>query len=166
MSKKISELPAATEVTADDLLPIVQGGATKKISAAGLLLSTGPVLVTAAELKDLVANPKTIIPAPGVGKAIWPVSAYSDYKFGTVAYTGAGGGMFLEIGVGNAINTGGIDDNLLIDFLTSRRRNEVLVSAVLAGDSGALQLANYTSDLTLGDGTLTITVLYQIITLS
>lgn len=43
-NKKISQLPLATGVTGADLLPIVQGGATKRVAYSTLAVagSTGP----------------------------------------------------------------------------------------------------------------------------
>lgn len=54
MDKKISELPAATSVTATDVLPLVTGGVNKKVSVATLARS-----VNTPVFSDIVYNPLT-----------------------------------------------------------------------------------------------------------
>jgi hypothetical protein len=171
---KLSALPAADTITGAELVAVVQGGVTKKApaSALGVLLSTGPITVTSAQLKDLVANPVEIIPAPGVGKAIFPTAVYYDYKFGTVAYVDPNDGRA-------ALKMGGvsIDQPITAISLIDASESKAFfggalifsgpdVSLTRAQATSALVLGAAAQNLTTGDGTLTITVLYQVVDLS
>lgn len=133
---------------------------------SGLHKST--VLITAAELKDLVANPVELVPAPGVGKCIWPISAFIQYSFGTTPY---GPTSLAQIhvlvgdfaiynleGLNNVLNK--TDDGIFT--LAFEADADVSVFANLP-----LLFKNISGDnLTDGNGTLTVTVLYKTINLS
>lgn len=150
--------------------------ATSSTSMAGL--STATVLVTPAELKNLVASPKTIIAAPGAGKVILPVVALFDYEYGTVAYENGGGGdMYLGL-AGPEFPYTGVAYGLP-NLVTAAASSLVMYALPAGGPNGpytqdlrsdfenaALKLRKSTANLTAGDGTLTITLVYQIVDLS
>lgn len=50
------------------------------------------VTLQPADIESIHSAPFTLVEAPGLGRVIWPIVAFADYKFGTVPYANGGGG--------------------------------------------------------------------------
>lgn len=170
---KISGLPAASSIGGADVLPVVQGGATKKIPASVLSpVQVVQVAVTSAEILDLLANPKVLVAAPAAGSFIQPVSVFLRYNFNTTAYTpGSGAGVQINYD-GSAVE---IDAAQNISSVITATESVVGMDSftvpypgtipVAEADGKALVLSAQVADFVNGDGTLDITVFYRVVTL-
>lgn len=69
----------------DDSITITNGPGTIDLSS-GILTAT--VTLTSAEVKDLVANPKEIIPSPGAGNSIYVIGGWYKVVVASSAFTG------------------------------------------------------------------------------
>lgn len=129
------------------------------------------VTVTSAELLNLFTVPKTIVAAPGANKAILVLGMLVAYKFASAAYVNGGGGNFTF-----AIAPGTDDwaftmvaDNF-VTKTSSQIQSFVQTSSwfgpITDADNQALILKKETANLTAGDGTLEITVVYATIDLT
>jgi hypothetical protein len=147
--------------------------------AAGLQAAS--VTLTAAQIKALKATPIQIIPAPGAGKAINLIQAVWQYKFGTVPYGNVpsfptatldisqGDINTSDFGLAAAFAEGFLDQNQNMVQIQPQippsgvgivgTQAEIENVAVHLGNSGP-------SEFTNGDGTLTVTVYYTVVTLS
>lgn len=78
-NKKISDLTATTTVGASDLFPIVQSGATKKITGANLITAVAPANATtsAAGIIEIATNAETVT-GTDTSRAITP----DDLRYG------------------------------------------------------------------------------------
>jgi hypothetical protein len=146
----------------------------------GIDTSTIPMLglkltLTSAQLKAIQTTPVLIIPGPNfANNAVVLKRATLQYKFGTTAYTIANGDnafRFEYVGKTTSLLS------FLATGLVDQTANTVVSSAALAaGNIAQANMANLgielklaigtTPALTLGDGTVKITVEYTLIDLS
>ena len=104
---KISGMTAAAPLTGSEIVAGLQNGNNVGITAqdiadlagGGALLTT-KVTISSAELLNINATPKTLIPAPGVGKLIIPITCVLVYRYGTTDYTG---GVSLQLSPNNIL---------------------------------------------------------------
>lgn len=100
-----------------------------------------------------------LIPTPGAGKFINPVSLNIVYDYNTVAYIGT---SFVRIGYSSSL-WGGAETSVSIDYATSWRVNNppfsYIDSHVIANQSLKM---NITSPVTTGDGEIKVTIIYTI----
>jgi hypothetical protein len=144
-------------------------------AAAGANLFITSVAVTSAQLKALPGTKPPIVAAPGAGKVIIPVKLYLQYKFLTTAYTigNADNKFALLAHIGGEQISGSILATGLVDQTSNHVSiNETGAPPVLApqtdiANSGLdLTLLGTTPALTLGDGTLEVSLLYAVLTLA
>lgn len=139
------------------------------LAIPGVEIQVAQRLVTSAELLDLVANPVELIPAPGVGKVLVIFDIIEDYKFGTVAYVDAAGSYGFTRGTqvagGFAILFTATESKFALDTDVADLLGAVQDRTAI--ENGALTFVNIGgTDLTDGDGTLTITVIYATVELT
>ena len=136
------------------------------------VLST-TVHLSAADLLALGGTPKEILPAPGAGKNYYVVGAFAKYNAGTVAYTVGNADNIFELVYGDALSAiKGFNESgpitTFIHTLTSTlvpliNVDNAELSLPIGNTDNApisLQIEGTTPGLTLGDGTLDVTVLY------
>jgi len=122
------------------------------------------VNLAASDLLHLNSAPKTLIAAPGIGKAIWPLSLICVYKFGTAAFANVGSGILINwAGV-----TGGdafAGDATLWALTTDQIENfaSVYAKRSLANVENLALVAHDTQDWTTGDGAAVINLTYAVI---
>jgi len=147
------------------------------ISASGgsSAFSSATVTVTSAQLKALNTTSVQLV-AGVVGHYFSPIQATVEYVFGTTAYT-VGGFSSFSIGIGatdnetllGGFNTAGFVDQTFSQVMTVPigSTNVTQVNAVtdVTGLGIYLETLPLGSALTLGNGTLKITVIYQDTTL-
>ena len=144
--------------------------------------------VSAAQMKLLKTTPVTLIPAPGANLGLAVMLVVVEYKAGHVAYTGIGASTDPNTDDVLAIYTGaqptdsndaqargnvmvlgpGLDLPLSTTNTVVLQPNNYLHMALTSLSNQALMLAraqNADSQLASGDGTLAITIVYQLIAL-
>lgn len=157
-------------------------GAVGGLSSAGLQVAT--VSVTSAQLKALKATPITVLAAPGAGKVNFVFAANFRYIFVTAPYTVPAASM-LTVYPGTALifyqapyveMTGFLDQS--VNMIAQNAGNTV--GATATNDLAETGISNQPwklsilgddgnpapSEMTVGSGTLTLTLYYTTITLS
>jgi hypothetical protein len=127
------------------------------------------LVITSAQLKALHGTPLTIIAAPGVGFAIYPISLVLQYDFVTTPYTIHGESIVLDYNnAGSAFKqtfseTGFFDQGASqIKFFDGVIANGAL--SVVANQPFTIGSTGGT-DMTAGDGTAVVYIYYALITL-
>ena len=116
------------------------------------------LLITAAQLKDLVANPKEIIPAPGVNKVVKLIAITGFLNFGTVAFNYSSNLLFEYETSGLLINEGTYTDwNHTSDYYFDIDKTGPSGGELSANEGVVLTTATNAS---VGDGVITIVALY------
>jgi len=89
MAKKITQLPTLAQGDINENLVVIgdQDGVSSQILGSGLRMAIAKRTLTSPEILALFTTPITIVPAPGVGKAIVPVSLAVKLVFDSIAYT-------------------------------------------------------------------------------
>jgi len=141
----------------------------------GAGVQTATVTLSAAQLQHLRASAVQLVPAPGAGSFLNPLSIVAQYKFGTVSYGVPDGGQF-SAAIGN-VPTG---INLAAAGFIDQVTNQIQIGGSAASpgfvpgwtwpqsalENQALVVSNNGgSEWTSGDGTVTITVIYTIVSL-
>lgn len=130
-------------------------------------VSVATVPISSAELLDLHNNGKTLVAAPGEGKLLLILQTYWQYTKGTVAY--AGGPLTFECwdDTSVAISALGIDqvDNSTYTILPQFPADANDWTPAFAVNNTSREnrpftLENFDTPLTLGDGTVAVTVVY------
>jgi hypothetical protein len=150
---------------------------TKQTTAAsgGGAVTSRTTTLTSAQLLDLANTPIQVVPAPGAGKLIVPISYTIKYNHVTTPYTIQGGSTMIvqyTNGLGLGSNVIAFVANTLNGFFDSSASQVQVMGLNLSGvqsqvDANDLQgqglfiLIN--GALTLGDGTLDVTVFYATI---
>ena len=135
--------------------------------ANDIAIQTADVTITAAELKALNATPKTLIAAPGAGKAILPVDIAAFLDYGTVAYDGIAAGEDLAIKYTNASGTqlGVIETTGFLDATADafRHLNFCFTTAMNPTANAALVAHMLTGEIATGDSPLKLRIHYRVI---
>lgn len=119
---------------------------------------TTTVSVSSAEIQDLVANPKTLIAAPGAGKLISVTNMTIVYTYGTITYSPS------SVSVGFSTGTGFGGNSILAQVASAVFSNAPSLNSNLQTDCVNLPLKLLaTSNPLLGDGTLEFQLLYRIL---
>lgn len=130
----------------------------------GLYTQLGPLLrgqvdLTSAQLLNLVGNPVTVVPAPGPGLTAFPVFIYQGFRFVAPAYGNVAGmvwgatvGFSTTFSLRKNFSAGGSQSSL-----------DIMGSAGIIGavsDNQPILLTNTGTNLTLGNGLLTVVCWY------
>ena len=120
------------------------------------------VTLSSAQILDLHNTPITLVAAPGAGKMIWPDRVIATLDYGTTEYTVGG---TVDIGVnadGDKVwfSIGASVDPEQDNVWTGLVEAANTLSPALVGNMPLVVTA--TAAVTLGDGTLTVTVWYTI----
>ena len=127
------------------------------------------VTLGVADLQGLRDTPIVLVPAPGSGMAISPISATLQYNFVTHNYAGGHGRFILTLGSYASddpilpfdnVNTAGFIDQDS-DQTVSLNANPLDPSLRL--ENLDLEIVNFGPPLIDGDGTLTVTVNYTVV---
>ena len=142
-------------------------------TGGGAPLQTATVTLSSAQIRSLASAPVQLVPAPGPGNTIIVTNLVSTLTFGTVAYIDAGTvSLSLRYGVGPA--TVGTGCSALYNVITGSTSqtgvdvpNPVInpnPSPVANVQNMALMLVNTgANDFSAGDGTVTLTISYQVV---
>jgi hypothetical protein len=162
MPKKLHAVLIVVLVVPELMAQVTGSGSVQTVSSA----------LTAAQIASLRGSPVTLIPAPGAGKIIAPVSMVVQYKFGTTPYTTTSGGNF-NFSLGPISNGEVAFAPVGATTFIDQVMNQVSVRAGASiGDSQArldnqdLRVTNDGSaEWANGDGTVIITVYYTVVPL-
>jgi hypothetical protein len=137
------------------------------------------VTVPAAAVLTLKASPVQLLAAPGVGSMYGPCLVTYQYKFGTTPYTIDGAfDQYLCVFSGpqpTVANARNSFTSILADGFMDQSVSQIFCAGSLARgpqtsyDNGALSIglpSDCVGELTTGDGTLTITAEYAVVTLT
>tara|TARA_R110002167_G_scaffold50116_1_gene146237 strand:- start:101 stop:769 length:669 start_codon:yes stop_codon:yes gene_type:complete len=117
------------------------------------------VVVSPTQLKDLVANPKEIVPAAGAGKVIKLIAITGFLNYGTVAFDFVSVLDFQYETSGIVINQGTYADwNQTTDYYFDIDKTASSGGPLSANEGIVLTTA---TDATVGDGYITIVALYS-----
>jgi hypothetical protein len=161
----VNELDFPSSITAT-----IFDGVTTLGGSFDVLVKT--LTLTSSQLQNLVASPVTLISSPGTGKFIQLISALFQYKAGATPYTllYGGGAVQVEIVDNNGekfnVNASGFLDQAASQLVSLNANNTAVIAQVSYADQPATVINTSGYEWTAGDGTLTITVYYTIITLS
>jgi hypothetical protein len=136
------------------------------------VLLQATVTLTSAQLLALSTAPITVIPAPGAGFYLWPQYYVMEYTYGGVAYAGTGN-CSLIYGPPPIVNP----TNLITLYNWTAATSGIIHAAFsctfigLCGEgltpsttiNNAAVVFSAANALTLGNGTLTITVNYSVL---
>jgi len=124
--------------------------------------------LTSAEVLALFTTPIEVVAAPGAGKYIELVSAVLAYDYGTTAYT-IGSATNLAFKYTNGAGTTVSGTAAVTGFLDQTADEARVVPAVTASfeptANAALMLTLAGANVTLGNGTVKVKVLYRIHTI-
>lgn len=130
------------------------------------VLRSVDVTVSSAEMLALNATPKTIVAAPGAGKAIIPVAALLFLDFGTAAYAGIAAGEDLAFKYTNAAGTQifTVEATNFLDAVADALRYADAGSALLTPTANAaVVLHMLTGEIITGDSPLRIRMYYRVV---
>lgn len=123
--------------------------------------------VTTAEILALNAAPKTLLAAPGVGKAIIPVYAELFYDYNSAAYAGidANEDLAFKYTNGSGATAGTVETTGFLDLTADAHRHLIFNAETTPVANAALVLHMTTAEITTGDSPLKVKVYYRVITL-
>jgi hypothetical protein len=143
---------------------------TQFVNQAGLSpIITVYTILTSAQLLALHGTPITLVAAPGAGFAVYPVAISLGYDYNTTAYTINGDSLILDWNNAGTVFKITFAETGFLDQTASQ-----IASLAITAAHGALTLLNnqpYTigasggSNMTLGNGTLTVYLYYVLLTL-
>lgn len=139
----------------------------------GATVFSATLTLTSAQLKALHATPIQIVPAPGAGLALMPLSATAEYVFVTPAYSGVTNAIIV---IAPAATLGSSNEPIqmmaagFIDQTASQLSvtpAQTVAAAAADFSNTALMVANEqgSGEFTTGNGSLKITLYYTVITL-
>ena len=138
---------------------LVNTGGTLSVSPPSILINSGSVAISSAQLLALSGTVQTIIPAPGNGLMTVVNQAIYELEPGTTAYTASSTNGLVYAG------TGALADvppaNAFWQGTTKSARITVGPTGVIPTGSGANQAIALTGNLTTGNGSLNLTVHYS-----
>jgi len=163
--------PQLNTITPGPGITVTNGHHSITIASSGGSVTDVVVPLTSANITGMYAAPVQVVAAPGLGKAIIPLSVVGNFIYGSVQYTGGG-----DIGLqwNNTIHAGGVGAmNGAVLFQTDVQAavNGWAVAAEGFGanshgaSSGIVNTALYVSNAGAafaggGDGTATLTIRY------
>jgi len=130
---------------------------------------TATVTLSVAQLQGLRDAPVVLIPAPGQGMAFNPVSATLQYNYGTQHYAGGHGKLIITIGPYDSnspivafdpVNTAGFLDQ---DSNQTVKLQPDPIDPSSSIENLDLEIVNFGPPLIDGDGTVTVTVNYNVV---
>lgn len=156
------------------LISVSDSLSTIKFTADGLetdsqdIPITVKVVLTQTELSTFGTVPIEVVPAPGAGKAIQPISAYAEYEYGGTAYANFG-----IPGLTHNPSSGSLPLKTTVSLLDQTVNYVRFFKPTDEGYNAGFTIDNQPlyftdddgSDPTAGNGTLTLYVTYKIIKL-
>lgn len=139
------------------------GNATWQSSSSGVILSS-TVTLTSAQILQLHTTPITLVAGQGAGTVILPIAAMISMTYNSAAYA-TDTSLLYTLGGGSYTTQSGVLA-LTSDFASIRTfLQNATISGSIYWDNGALEVTTPSSNPTLGDSDLKITVLYSVISI-
>jgi len=130
---------------------------------------TAVTTLSVAQLRELRDTPVVLVAAPGAGLAISPLSLTVQYNFGTQNYPGGHGRLIVTLGpYASDQPVSAFDDVLTAGFLDQDSNQTITLQADPTDPSASvenidLEIVNFGPPLIDGDGTVTVTVNYNVV---
>lgn len=153
---------------AGDIIPVQVIAGT--VIATDTSIATADVTITTGQLLALNAAPKTLVAAPGAGKAIIPVDMQLFLDYNTIGYAGIAAGEDLELrhtnGAGQLFAT--VETTGFLDAVADAFRHIYPLAAAASTpvDNAALVLCLASGEITTGNSPLKVRIRYRTITLA
>lgn len=150
-----------------DIIPVAL---VQAVVATDTGIITANVTISTAELLALNATPKSLVAAPGAGKALILIDAQLMLDYNTVAYAGIAAGEDLEVrytnGSGQLVAT--VETTGFLDATADAYRHVYPASAaaITPVDNAALVLDLAAGEIITGNSPLKVRVRYREITLA
>lgn len=140
----------------------VNGNAPDANGDVTISAGSGPqvatVTITSSQLLTINSSPITLVAAPGANKVIMPVNISYVYQYNTSTYTSS----LVTARINGIICNSGFDISLSTSYFTVQNTTQLATSTNLINQPVLLRGNN---DPTTGDGTLTVTLTYNVINL-
>lgn len=152
---------AAAATTASVVLKVIAS------SAAPDIVTATTITVSTAELLALYTTPKTLIAAPGAGKAIVPVDASLMLDYNSTAYDGIAAGEDLAFKYTDASGNqaGSVEATGFLDASADAHREHLFDGTISPTANAALVLHMLTGNIATGNSPLKVRVRYRVVTL-
>jgi hypothetical protein len=140
------------------------------LSAQIVAAETATITLTSAQLQSLRDTPVVLVPAPGPNSYINASSATLQYNYGTTNYPGGHGHLEITLGPYDSLTPIPVFDGVLTaGFLDQDSDQQITLEAGPLDASPQLEnldleIVNFGPPLTDGDGTLSISVSYTLVT--
>lgn len=131
-------------------------------------LQTTTVTLSVAQLQGLRDTPVTLVASPGAEMAIVPVSGTLEYTFRTHNYAGGHGRFVLTLGPYDSPSPLDVFDDVLTTGFSDQDSDQTVTIQGYPPDPSLsdnldLEITNFGPPLIDGDGTVTVTVNYNIV---
>ena len=160
------------DATADRTLTLPDFTGNFMVAGANSNVHSAVVEISAAEIKDLAANPKELVASPGSGYGLKLLSLLLILDNGGTDYDDAAGdgNMYVCYVDGAGLKaTGSIEGDAFIDcasdFIMAVEPVALAATAATSINDDALVLDNDGAEYTTGDGTMTVYIQYAVINL-
>lgn len=122
------------------------------------------VSFTAAQIKTLATTPRELVPAPGVGYALEPVSCAVFYNYNTAAFNAVSGilEVFTDTGASQHLRTESSIIGGVADTFQRMYHQTGDIATIIENKSLKIRALN---DSTLGDGTIDVYLSYNVLIL-
>lgn len=121
-------------------------------------------VLSSAQILALFTTPITLIAAPGAGKYISVDEIVFRLNFGTTQYTGANA-LEVRYTDGSGVKVTGDLASACIDSASSRADKVIGVAAAVAVANAPIVAAVPTANPAAGDGTISYSIIYRVVTL-
>jgi len=125
------------------------------------------VPISSAQILAMNVTPVTLVPAPGAGLVLVPVAAFLVWNFGGTPYTSGASNLLLEYNAQTGVNAFG---STTISTVITGGASEIRIGfsqantiAVLTNAANLPITARLSAAATLGNGTMTLTIYYDIV---
>jgi hypothetical protein len=151
------------------LLLVLVGTFSFAQTSASSMSHTDTVTLSTAQLQALREDPVILVAAPGEGSYIKAASATLQYNYGTTNFPGGQGRLQITLGPYARTSPMCVFDGILkAGFLDQDADQTVLLQAndyepSWNVDNQDLEIINFGLALIEGDGTLTVTVTYDVV---
>lgn len=161
-TQKFAMATGGQGVSVGDVADFVGGGGASVVKIVRVAL-------TSAQLLSLNSSPMEILPSPGPGQYVYVIASSYELTFGTTAYSSndTGPGLYYApssqgLPADNAVGARAFSGS---GSIVSANVGVVANATPDSIDNAAILLMNPTDDMTDGDGTGSLTVLYSVINL-
>jgi hypothetical protein len=139
-------------------------GAQDLLSEADRVIRRAATTLTAAQVKALNTTPRSLVTAPGAGKANVVLQIFAKHTFLTTSFAGSNNLEFRYTSSNGAKVSADIDAAFLLGTATGYRSVTGVTTELTPVVNAPIVIDTPSADLTQGLGSLTVQVFYRTIT--